>query len=156
MVFVKEVEVDCLIIIGGGLLIDMVKVIGIILMNLEFLDVISLEGVVDIKNLCLFILVVLMIFGIVVEVMINYVIIDEVNYWKFVCVDFYDILIVVFIDSDMMMGMLKKLVVLIGMDVMMYVIEGLIIKGVWEMIDMLYLKVIEIIGYFLEVFVEGD
>lgn len=154
--FVKEAEADCLIAIGGGSPIDTAKAIGIILTNPEFSDVISLEGVADTKNQCLPILAVPTTSGTAAEVTINYVITDEANHRKFVCVDPHDIPIVAFIDSDMMMGMPKKLAASTGMDAMTHAIEGLITKGAWEMTDMLHLKAIEIIGHSLEASVEGD
>ncbi|MFS1157402.1 lactaldehyde reductase [Enterococcus lactis] len=154
--FVKEAEADCLIAIGGGSPIDTAKAIGIILTNPEFSDVISLEGVADTKNPCLPILAVPTTSGTAAEVTINYVITDEANHRKFVCVDPHDIPIVAFIDSDMMMGMPKKLAESTGMDAMTHAIEGLITKGAWEMTDMLHLKAIEIIGHSLEASVEGD
>lgn len=154
--FVKEAEADCLIAIGGGSPIDTAKAIGIILTNPEFSDVISLEGVADTKNPCLPILAVPTTSGTAAEVTINYVITDEANHRKFVCVDPHDIPIVAFIDSDMMMGMPKKLAASTGIDAMTHAIEGLITKGAWEMTDMLHLKAIEIIGHSLEASVEGD
>ncbi|MDV4768821.1 lactaldehyde reductase [Enterococcus faecium] len=154
--FVKEAEAECLIAIGGGSPIDTAKAIGIILTNPEFSDVISLEGVADTKNPCLPILAVPTTSGTAAEVTINYVITDEANHRKFVCVDPHDIPIVAFIDSDMMMGMPKKLAASTGMDAMTHAIEGLITKGAWEMTDMLHLKAIKIIGHSLEASVEGD
>ncbi|EOS8022556.1 lactaldehyde reductase [Enterococcus faecium] len=154
--FVKEAEADCLIAIGGGSPIDTAKAIGIILTNPEFSDVISLEGIADTKNPCLPILAIPTTSGTAAEVTINYVITDEVNHRKFVCVDPHDIPIVAFIDSDMMMGMPKKLAASTGMDAMTHAIEGFITKGAWEMTDMLHLKAIEIIGHSLEASVDGD
>ncbi|EME7120584.1 lactaldehyde reductase [Enterococcus faecium] len=154
--FVKEAEADCLIAIGGGSPIDTAKAIGIILTNPEFSDVISLEGVADTKNPCLPILAIPTTSGTAAEVTINYVITDEVNHRKFVCVDPHDIPIVAFIDSDMMMGMPKKLAASTGMDAMTHAIEGFITKGAWEMTNMLHLKAIEIIGHSLEASVDGD
>ena len=154
--FVKEAEADCLIAIGGGSPIDTAKAIGIILTNPEFSDVISLEGVADTENPCLPILAIPTTSGTAAEVTINYVITDEVNHRKFVCVDPHDIPIVAFIDSDMMMGMPKKLATSTGMDAMTHAIEGFITKGAWEMTDMLHLKAIEIIGHSLEASVDGD
>ncbi|MFP3931168.1 lactaldehyde reductase [Enterococcus faecium] len=154
--FVKEAEADCLIAIGGGSPIDTAKAIGIILTNPEFSDVISLEGVADTKNPCLPILAIPTTSGTAAEITINYVITDEVNHRKFVCVDPHDIPIVAFIDSDMMMGMPKKLAASTGMDAMTHAIEGFITKGAWEMTDMLHLKAIEIIGHSLEASVDGD
>ncbi|EME8120538.1 TPA: lactaldehyde reductase [Enterococcus faecium] len=154
--FVKEAEADCLIAIGGGSPIDTAKAIGIILTNPEFSDVISLEGVADTENPCLPILAIPTTSGTAAEVTINYVITDEVNHRKFICVDPHDIPIVAFIDSDMMMGMPKKLAASTGMDAMTHAIEGFITKGAWEMTDMLHLKAIEIIGHSLEASVDGD
>ncbi len=84
--------------------------------------------------------------GTAAEVTINYVITDETNHRKFVCVAPNDIPIVAFVDSDMMMGMPKNLAASTGMDAMTHAIEGFITKGAWELTDMLHLKAIEIIG----------
>lgn len=154
--FVEESSADCIIAIGGGSPIDTAKAIGIIVTNPEYSDVISLEGVADTKNPCLPILAVPTTSGTAAEVTINYVITDEANHRKFVCVDPHDIPIVAFIDSDMMMGMPSKLAASTGMDAMTHAIEGLITKGAWEMTDMLHLKAIEIIGHSLEDSVKGD
>src|SRR5690625_44992 len=51
--FVKGVDADCIIALGGGSPIDTAKAIGIIITNPEFSDVLSLEGVADTKNPCL-------------------------------------------------------------------------------------------------------
>lgn len=116
----------------------------------------SLEGVADTKNPCLPILAVPTTSGTAAEVTINYVITDEENNWKFVCVDPHDIPIVSFVDSDMMMGMPKNLAAATGMDAMTHAIEGYITKGAWEMTDMLHIKAIEIIGQSLRNSVDGD
>lgn len=133
---------------------DMVKVIGIIINNLEFSDVVLLEGVVDIKKKFVFIIVLFIIVGIVVEVIINYVIMDEKNQKKMVCVDFNDILFIVIVDVELMYIFFKSLIVVMGFDVLIYVIEGLIIKGVWEMSDMFEIKVIEMINCYFVIVVE--
>lgn len=154
--FVKNSGADCIIAIGGGSPIDTAKAIGIIVTNPEFADVISLEGVADTKNPCLPILAVPTTSGTAAEVTINYVITDENNHRKFVCVDPHDIPIVAFVDSDMMMGMPKALCAATGMDAMTHAIEGYITKGAWEMTDMLHIKAIEIIGRSLRDSVNGD
>ncbi|MFT0130299.1 lactaldehyde reductase [Candidatus Enterenecus avicola] len=154
--FVKEAQADCIIAIGGGSPIDTAKAIAIIATNPEFSDVISLEGVADTKNPCLPILAVPTTSGTAAEVTINYVITDEENHRKFVCVDPHDIPLVAFVDSDMMMGMPKSLAAATGMDAMTHAIEGFITKGAWEMTDMLHIKAIEIIGRSLRDSVNGD
>ncbi|MBF0010278.1 lactaldehyde reductase [Enterococcus casseliflavus] len=156
LAFVKEAQADCIIAIGGGSPIDTAKAIAIIATNPEFSDVISLEGVADTKNPCLPILAVPTTSGTAAEVTINYVITDEENHRKFVCVDPHDIPLVAFVDSDMMMGMPKSLAAATGMDAMTHAIEGFITKGAWEMTDMLHTKAIEIIGRSLRDSVNGD
>lgn len=156
LAFVKEAQADCIIAIGGGSPIDTAKAIAIIATNPEFSDVISLEGVADTKHPCLPILAVPTTSGTAAEVTINYVITDEENHRKFVCVDPHDIPLVAFVDSDMMMGMPKSLEAATGMDAMTHAIEGFITKGAWEMTDMLHIKAIEIIGRSLRDSVKGD
>ncbi|MDY2549889.1 MAG: lactaldehyde reductase [Enterococcus casseliflavus] len=156
LAFVKEAQADCIIAIGGGSPIDTAKAVAIIATNPEFSDVISLEGVADTKHPCLPILAVPTTSGTAAEVTINYVITDEENHRKFVCVDLHDIPLVAFVDSDMMMGMPKSLAAATGMDAMTHAIEGFITKGAWEMTDMLHIKAIEIIGRSLRDSVNGD
>ena len=153
--FVKEIEADCIVAIGGGSPIDTAKAIGIIVKNPEFSDVISLEGVADTKNPSLPILAVPTTSGTAAEVTINYVITDKQNNRKFVCADPHDIPLVAFVDSDMMMGMPRSLCAATGMDAMTHAIEGFITQGAWEMSDMLHIKAIEIIGRSLRDSVEG-
>ena len=143
---VKASGADCMIAVGGGSPIDTAKAIGIIITNPEYEDVLSLEGAVETKNPCMPILAVPTTSGTAAEVTINYVITDEENHRKFVCVDPHDIPIVAFIDSEMMMGMPKALAAATGMDAMTHAIEGFITKGAWELTDMLHLKAIEIVG----------
>ncbi|KPG68463.1 lactaldehyde reductase [Enterococcus sp. RIT-PI-f] len=154
--FVQASKADCIIAIGGGSPIDTAKAIGIIITNPTFANVISLEGVADTKQPSLPIFAIPTTSGTAAEVTINYVITDEENHRKFVCVDPHDIPIVAFVDSDLMMGMPKTLAAATGMDAMTHAIEGLITKGAWEMSDMLHLKAIEIIGRSLRDSVNGD
>ena len=144
--FVEASKADAIVAIGGGSPIDTAKAIGIIMTNPEFSDVVNLEGTAATKNPSLPILAVPTTSGTAAEVTINYVITDETNHRKFVCVDPNDIPIVAFVDSDMMMGMPKNLAASTGMDAMTHAIEGFITKGAWELTDMLHLKAIEIIG----------
>lgn len=154
--FVKNSEADCIIAIGGGSSIDTAKAVGIIVTNPEFSDVRSLEGFAETKQPCLPILAIPTTSGTAAEVTINYVITDKTNNRKFVCIDPHDIPIVVFVDSDMMMGMPKDLAAATGMDAMTHAIEGFITKGAWELTDMLHLKAIEIIGRNLRGAVKGN
>lgn len=152
----EESNADYIVAIGGGSPIDTAKAIGIICENPEFSDVLSLEGVADTKKPSLPILAVPTTSGTAAEVTINYVITDEENHRKFVCVDPHDIPVVAFIDSDMMMGMPKALCASTGMDALTHAIEGYITKGAWEMTDMLHIKAIEIIGHSLRASVAND
>lgn len=151
----KKAEADYIIAIGGGSPIDTAKAIGIIIENPEFADVLSLEGPAATKKPCLPILAVPTTSGTAAEVTINYVITDETNHRKFVCVDPHDIPVVAFIDSDMMMGMPKGLCASTGMDALTHAIEGYITKGAWEMTDMVHIKAIEIIARSLRDSVAG-
>ncbi|MFD1900518.1 lactaldehyde reductase [Enterococcus termitis] len=150
-----EAKADCIIAIGGGSPIDTAKAIGIIAKNPEFSDVLSLEGEAQTKNPSLPILAVPTTSGTAAEVTINYVITDEKNHRKFVCVDPHDIPLVAFIDSDMMMGMPKALCAATGMDALTHAIEGYLTNGAWQMTDMLHLKAIEIISHALRDSVAG-
>ncbi|WP_313630534.1 lactaldehyde reductase [Enterococcus devriesei] len=152
----KKAEADYIVAIGGGSPIDTAKAIGIIIENPEFADVLSLEGTAATKKPCLPILAVPTTSGTAAEVTINYVITDETNHRKFVCVDPHDIPVVAFIDSDMMMGMPKGLCASTGMDALTHAIEGYITKGAWEMTDMVHIKAIEIIARSLRDSVAGN
>lgn len=154
--FVEKEEADCIIAVGGGSPIDLAKGVGIIVRNPEFSDVISLEGVADTKNPSLPILAVPTTSGTAAEVTINYVITDEKNSRKFVCVDPHDIPVASFVDSDMMMGMPKALAAATGMDALTHAIEGYITQGAWEMTDMLHLEAIRMIGKSLRASVNGN
>lgn len=142
----KASQADCLVAVGGGSSIDTAKAIGIIITNPEFEDVRSLEGVAPTKNPCVPILAVPTTAGTAAEVTINYVITDEENNRKMVCVDTHDIPVAAFIDPDMMSTMPAGLTAATGMDALTHAIEGYITKGAWAMTDMFHLKAIEIIS----------
>lgn len=153
---VKESEADVIIAVGGGSPIDTAKAIGIIIENPEFSDVVSLEGTADTKKPSLPIFAIPTTSGTAAEVTINYVITDEKNHRKFVCVDLGGRRIIKKKNSDMMMGMPNSLAAATGMDALTHAIEGYITKGAWELTDMLHLKAIEIIGRSLQKSVEGQ
>ncbi len=142
----KASGADCIIAVGGGSSIDTAKAIGIIITNPEFADVRSLEGVAPTKNPCVPILAVPTTAGTAAEVTINYVITDEENNRKMVCVDTNDIPVVAFVDPDMMSTMPAGLTAATGMDALTHAIEGFTTKAAWEMTDMFHLKAIEIIA----------
>lgn len=152
----KASNADYLIAVGGGSPIDTAKAVGIIIANPEFADIRSLEGVADTKNPSVPILAVPTTSGTAAEVTINYVITDEENNRKFVCVDPHDIPVVAFVDGDMMASMPKGLAAATGMDALTHAIEGYITKGAWELSDTLHLKAIEIIARSLRDSVNGD
>lgn len=152
----KASKADYILAIGGGSPIDTAKALGIIRTNPEYADVVSLEGEVATKNPSLPILAVPTTSGTAAEVTINYVITDEKNNRKFVCVDPHDIPVCAFVDSEMMLGMPKGLCAATGMDALTHAIEGYITKGAWELTDTLHLKAIEIISHALPRSVEGD
>lgn len=142
----KASGADYIIAIGGGSSIDTAKAIGIIITNPEFADVVSLEGVAPTKNPCVPILAVPTTAGTAAEVTINYVITDEANNRKMVCVDTHDIPVAAFVDPDMMSTMPASLTAATGMDALTHAIEGYITKGACTMTDMFHLKAIEIIA----------
>ena len=152
----KAAGADYLIAIGGGSSMDTAKAVGIIINNPEFEDVRSLEGVADTKKPCVPIIAVPTTAGTAAEVTINYVITDEANKKKMVCVDPKDIPVVAIVDSDLMMGMPKGLCASTGMDALTHAIEGYITKGAWELSDMVELRAIELIAGSLYDSVQGD
>ena len=151
----KESASDCIVAVGGGSSMDTAKAIGIIIANPEFEDVVSLEGVAPTKNKCVPIIAVPTTAGTAAEVTINYVITDEKNNRKMVCVDVHDIPVVAVVDPAMMETMPKGLTAATGMDALTHAIEGYITKGAWELSDMFHIKAIEIIAKTLRDAVEN-
>lgn len=152
----KQAQADHLIAIGGGSPQDTAKAIGIIIRNPEFADVRSLEGVAATTHPAVPIIAIPTTAGTAAEVTINYVITDEENKRKFVCVDPHDIPVVAIIDAEMMASMPASLKAATGVDALTHAIEGYITQGAWELSDMLHLKAIEIIARSLRASVKGD
>jgi lactaldehyde reductase len=150
-----ESGADVIVAIGGGSPIDTAKAIGIIAANPEFADVVSLEGVADTKNKSIPIIALPTTAGTAAEVTINYVITDEENVKKMVCVDPNDIAILSIVDAELMVSMPRGLTAATGMDALTHAIEGYITKGAWEMSDMFELKAIEMIAKHLPAVVEN-
>ncbi|MDA3134282.1 lactaldehyde reductase [Atlantibacter subterranea] len=152
----RQSGADYLIALGGGSPQDTCKAIGIIIANPEYEDARSLEGVAPTRNPSVPIFAIPTTAGTAAEVTINYVITDEENRRKFVCVDPHDIPLAAFIDADMMDGMPAALKAATGVDALTHAIEGYITRGAWELTDTLHLKAIEIIGRSLRQSVAGE
>lgn len=152
----KAASADYLIAIGGGSPQDTAKAIGIIINNPEFADVRSLEGVANTRQPSVPIIAIPTTAGTAAEVTINYVITDEENRRKFVCVDPHDIPIVAIIDAEMMASMPPSLKAATGIDALTHAIEGLTTKAAWELTDALHLKAIQIISRSLRASVAGE
>lgn len=146
---------DAIVAIGGGSPIDTAKGIGIISNNPEFSDVVSLEGVANTKNKSVPIIALPTTAGTAAEVTINYVITDEENVKKMVCVDPNVIPILSIVDAELMLSLPPSLTAATGMDALTHAIEGYITKGAWEMSDMFELKAIEMIAKHLPVVVKN-
>lgn len=141
----KASGADCLIALGGGSSIDTAKAVGVINNNPEFADVRSLEGVAPTKNRAVPTFALPTTAGTAAEVTINYVITDEENKKKMVCVDPNDIPMCAVIDCELMMSMPKGLTAATGMDALTHAIESYITPGAWTMSDMFEIKAIELI-----------
>ena len=151
----KQSGADYLIAIGGGSPIDSSKAIGIIINNPEFEDVLSLEGVAPTHQKCVPIIAIPTTAGTAAEVTINYVITDEANKRKFVCVDVHDVPAVAIVDPDMMSSMPKSLTAATGMDALTHAIEGYTTKAAWALTDALHLEAIRLIAKHLRGAVEN-
>ena len=146
---------DFMIAIGGGSSMDTSKAIGIIINNPEFSDVVSLEGGANTKKKSVPVIALPTTAGTAAEVTINYVITDEENVKKMVCVDPNDIPTLAIIDPELMLSMPRGLTASTGMDALTHAIEGLITLGAWEMSDMFETKAIEMIAKWLPKAVEN-
>ena len=123
---------------------------GIITNNPEFADVVSLEGVAPTRRKSVPVIALPTTAGTAAEVTINYVITDEENQKKMVCVDPNDIPAIAMVDAELMYTLPRSLTAATGLDALTHAIEGLITKGAWEMSDMFELKAIEMIARHLE------
>lgn len=143
-------NVDAVVAIGGGSVIDTAKAIAVIMTNPEFTDVVSLDGVADTKNKCLPIIALPTTAGTAAEVTINYVITDEKRTKKMVCVDPHDIPEIAIIDPDLMQKMPQGLAASTGMDALTHAMEGYITKAGWLIPDMFHINAMSLIYKNLE------
>lgn len=146
----QDNNVDSIVAIGGGSSIDTAKAIGIIMTNPEYSDVRSLDGAVETQNKALPIIALPTTAGTAAEVTINYVITDEVNMKKMVCVDVHDIPVVSIIDPDLMQTMPQSIAASTGMDALTHAIEGYITKAGWLIPDMFHINAMSLIYKNLE------
>lgn len=153
---VNKYHCDYIIAVGGGSVIDTAKAIGIVYTNPEFNDIKSLEGVADTKNKSLPIIAIPTTSGTAAEVTINYVITNEDDKVKMVCVDPNDIPLVSIVDSELMAAMPATVAAATGLDALTHAIEGYITKGAWDMTKFLSLKAVEMIYKNLELAVNKD
>ena len=146
---------DAIVAIGGGSAMDTAKAVGIIAANPAFGDVVSLEGTAPTANRSVPVFALPTTAGTAAEVTINYVITDEANTKKMVCVDPKDIPAVAIIDAELMAAMHRGLTAATGMDALTHAIEGYITKGAWTLTDMFELKAVELIARWLPAAVEN-
>ncbi|WP_289741320.1 lactaldehyde reductase [uncultured Duncaniella sp.] len=142
----KKSGADFIIAIGGGSSIDTAKAVGIVINNPEFSDIVSLEGCAPTKNKSVPIVALPTTAGTAAETTINYVIIDEVNQKKMVCVDPNDIPAVAIVDAELMYSLPASLTAATGMDALTHAIEGYITKGAWALSDMFEIEAIRMIS----------
>ena len=142
----NKVGADFIIAVGGGSVIDTAKAVTIVKNNPEFADIRSLEGVAPTHSKCVPIIALPTTCGTAAEVTINYVITDEENNRKMVCVDPKDIPLVAIVDAELMASMPSKLIASTGMDALTHAIEGYITKGAHTISDMFEIKSIELIA----------
>lgn len=146
----KAIGADCVIAVGGGSVIDTAKAIAIIMTNPEYSDVVSLDGTTATQNKALPIIAIPTTSGTAAEVTINYVITDENNAKKMVCIDPHDIPIAAIIDPDLMAKMPSSLAAATGMDALTHAMEGYMTKSAWTMTDMFHINAMALIYKNLE------
>lgn len=143
-------NVDAIVAVGGGSVIDTAKAISIIITNPEHSGVTSLDGAVETRNKGLPLIALPTTAGTAAEVTINYVITDEINMKKMVCVDVHDIPLCAIIDPDLMQGMPQSLAASTGMDALTHAMEGYITKAGWLIPDMFHINAMSLIYKNLE------
>ena len=152
----KKFHCDYIIAVGGGSVIDTAKAIGIVMTNPEFKDIKSLVGVAPTKNASLPVIALPTTYGTAAEGTINYVITNEDDKIKMVCVDPHSIPVLAIIDSELMNGMPSMIAAYTGLDALTHAMECYITKAHNEMSDMFALKAINIIFNNLEKAINKD
>lgn len=142
----KKSGADFIIAVGGGSSIDTAKAVGIVINNPDFSDIVSLEGCAPTTHKSVPIVALPTTAGTAAETTINYVIIDEENHKKMVCVDPNDIPAVAIVDAELMYSLPASLTAATGMDALTHAIEGYITKGAWSLSDMFEIEAIRMIS----------
>lgn len=145
----KKSKADVIVAVGGGSSIDTAKGIAIVMTNPDRADIKSLNGLSNTVNRGMPIIALSTTAGTAAEVTINYVITDEDEEIKMVCVDPNDIPIVSIVDSELMASMPKSLAAATGMDALTHAVEGYITAAHNEMSDMFHMKAIRMIFKYL-------
>lgn len=145
----KKSKADVIVAVGGGSSIDTAKGISIVMTNPDRSDIKSLNGLSNTINRGMPIIALPTTAGTAAEVTINYVITDEEEEVKMVCVDPNDIPILSIIDSELMYSMPKGLAAATGMDALTHALEGYITLAHNEISDMFHLKAIKMIFKYL-------
>ena len=140
----KEFDADMILTIGGGSAMDTAKGISILMTNPDR-TMESLNGLSNTQNKGLPIIAMPTTAGTASEVTINYVITNEKEQVKMVCVDPNDLPIVAIVDSELMESMPDSLAAATGLDALTHAIEGYITKGHNLMSDMFHLEAIKLI-----------
>ena len=143
-------NIDAIVAVGGGSVIDAAKAISIIMTNPEHSGVVSLAGAVETRNKGVPLMALPTTAGTAAEVTINYVITDELNMKKMVCVDVHDIPICSIVDPDLMQQMPQSLAASTGMDALTHAMEGYITKAGWLIPDMFHINAMALIYKNLE------
>lgn len=141
----KQSNADVILAVGGGSSIDTAKAIAVVMKNPEKEDIVSLNGLSNTKNKAMPLIALPTTAGTAAEVTINYVITDEENEIKMVCVDPHDIPVLAIVDSELMESMPKSIAAATGMDALTHAVEGYITKAHNTMSDMFHMKAIQLI-----------
>ena len=137
--------VDAIVAVGGGSVIDTAKAISIIMTNPEHSGVTSLEGPVETRNKGLPLFALPTTAGTAAEVTMNYVVTDEVQMKKMVCIDVHDVPVCAIVDPDLMEKMPQTLAATTGMDALTHAMEGYITKAGWLIPDIFHINAMALI-----------
>ena len=145
LMFANVNKVDGIIAIGGGSVIDTAKAVGLVMNNLEFADIISLEGNYKTNNKSLPIITFPTTSTSSSEVTINYIIKDPIKSRKIICIDNHNIPITTIIDADLYDFLPSNKFAVSGICSISHAIEGYINKKGWLIPDIFNMNAISLI-----------